>query len=99
MSGKNVNFDDKKIRKSTFYKKTINNMDDIGINIIFVSKKELYVTKNSLKYFTGYNDNNIIRPLCIRLPQMTGYARKFDNNTAMYFRVSNKRLLKNYNKI
>ena len=26
--------------------------------------------KNSLKYFTGYNDDNIIRPLCIKLPQM-----------------------------
>ena len=30
---------------------------------------------------------------------MTGYARKFDENTAMYFRANNKQLLKNYNKI
>ena len=29
---------------------------------------------------------------------MTGYARKFDENTTMSFRVSNKQLLKNYNK-
>ena len=27
--------------------------------------------KNSFKYFIGYNDNDIIRPLCIKLPQMT----------------------------
>ena len=69
MSGKNINFDDKKIRKSTFYKnKTINNIEDIDVNNILVSKKEAYGNKNSLKYFIEYNDNDIIRPLCIRLP-------------------------------
>ena len=30
---------------------------------------------------------------------MTGYARKFDENATMSFRVNNKQLLKNYNKI
>ena len=30
---------------------------------------------------------------------MTGYARKFNENTTMSFRVNNKQLLKNYNKI
>ena len=30
---------------------------------------------------------------------MTGYARKFDENATMSFRVNNKHLLKNYNKI
>ena len=95
MSGKNINFDDKKIKKSSFYKnKKINNIEDIDINNILVSKKEPYGTKNSYKYFIGYNDNDNIRPLCIRLPQMTGYARKFDEN-AMSFRVKDKQLLKN----
>ena len=46
----------------------VNNIDDIDVNNILVSKKELYGTKNSLKYFIGYNDNDVIRPLCIRLP-------------------------------
>ena len=78
MSGKNINFNDKKNRKSTFYKnKKINNIEDIDVNNILVSKKESYGNKNSLKYFIGYNDNDIIKPLCIKLPQMTGYARKF----------------------
>ena len=100
MSGNNINFDDKKIRKSTFYKnKKINNIEDIDVNNILVSKKEPYGTKNSLKYFIGYNDNDVIRPLCIRLPQMTGYGRKFDENATMTFRVNNKQLLKSYNKI
>ena len=50
--------------------------------------------KNSFKYFVGYNDNNVIRPLYVRLPQMTGYARKFDENATVSFRVNNKQLLK-----
>ena len=40
----------------------------------------------------------------MRLPQMSGYARKFDENVTMQFRVNNnnnnnKQFLKNYNKI
>ena len=84
----------KKIKKSTLYKsKKIYSTDDIDVNNILASKKESYGTKHSLKYVIGYNDNDNIRPLCIRLPQMTGYARKFDEN-AMSFRVKDKRLLK-----
>ena len=100
MSGKNINFNNKKIRKSDFYKnKKINNIEDINVDNILVSKKEPYGTKNSFKYFIGYNDNDIIRPLCIRLPQMTGYARKFDENAAMSFIVKDKQLLKIYIRI
>ena len=79
MNGKNINFRDKKIKKSDFYKnKKLNKIDDIDVNNILVSKKDPYRTKNLLKYFIGYNDNYIIRPLYILLPQMTGYAGKFD---------------------
>ena len=88
MSGKNINFDDKKTRKSIFCKKkTINTIEDIDANNILVSKKEAYGDKNSFKYFIGYSDNDIIRPLCIRLPQMTRYAKKFNNNPTMSFIV------------
>ena len=100
MNTKNIYFDDKKIKKSDFYKnKKAFQIDDIDVNKILVSKKEPYGTKNALKYFIGYNDNDVIRPLCVRLPQMTGYARKFDENATMSFRANNKQLLKNYNKI
>ena len=100
MSGKDINFNDKKIRKSNFYKnKKINRIEDIDVNKILVSKKESYGTKNSFRYFIGYNDNDVIRPLYIRLPQMTGYAKKIDENATMSFSVNNKQLLKNYNKI
>ena len=41
-------------------------------------KKNHMAKKNAFKYFTGYNDNDVIRPLCLRLSQMTGYIKKFD---------------------
>ena len=55
MSGKSINFEDKKINKSTFKKKK----------------------KLSSKYFIGYNDDDVIRPLCIKLPQVIGYVKCF----------------------
>ena len=100
MSGKSINFDDKKIEKSDFYEnKKIFSIDDIDINKILVCKKEPYGTKKGLKYFIGYNDDNVIRPLCLRLSQMTGYVKKFDNDTKMSLSINDKQLLKNYNKI
>ena len=99
MSGKNINFNDNKIRKSYFYKnKKIYNIEKIDTNKILVSKKEACGTKNSFKYFIGYNDNDVVRPLLEKLPQMTGYVRNFNENKTMSFRVNNIQLLKNYNK-
>ena len=69
MSGKRIHFDDKKINESSFYKnKKLFSLNDIDVDRILVSKKESYGTKNSLKYFIGYNDGDVIRPLCITLP-------------------------------
>ena len=100
MNGKNINVNDKKIKKSIFYKnKVINNIEDINVNNVLVSKKEPYGNKNSFKYFIGYNDNDIIRLICIRLPQMTGYAKKFDENATISFIVKDKQIFKKYTKI
>ena len=74
-------------------------MEDLGINNILVSKKESYDTKNSLKYFIGYNDDDVIRPLCIRLPQMIGYVQCFDSDKTMSFKISDIKLLKKYSEI
>ena len=65
MNGKSINFDNKNIKKSDFYKKNkkIFNIDDIDVNKILASKKEQYGKHNSFKYFIGYNDNGAIRPL------------------------------------
>ena len=100
MSGKSTNFDDKKINKSNFYKnKRVFSLHDLDVNKTLVSKKESYGTKNSLKYFIGYNDDDVIRPLCIKLPQMIGYVKHFDSNKLMSFKVGDNKLLKKYNKI
>ena len=68
MSGKNIKFDDKKkTKKVNFYKnKKVSSIDDIDVSKILVSKKEPYGTKNSYKYVIGYNDNDVVRPLCVR---------------------------------
>ena len=83
----------------TYKSKKVTEIDDIDVNKILVSREEPYGTKNSFKHFIRYNDNDVFRPLCIKLPQMTGYVGKFEGHTIMYFKVSDKQLLKKYNQI
>ena len=112
MSGNRINFDDKKIKKSDFYNKNkkIFNIDDTDVKKILVSKKEQYGKYNSFRYFIGYSYNDVIRPLCLKLSQMTGYINHFNENKnknknknkntiTMSLKVKDKQLLKNYNKI
>ena len=111
MSGNSINFDDRKIKISDFYKsknkKNIFNIDGIGVNKMLVSKKVSYGKSNLFKYFIGYNDNDIIRPLFVKLLQTTSYINKFKDKkikittitTTMSFMVKKKQLFKNYNKI
>ena len=93
MSVRNINFGDKKIKKWLLQNKKVFKIDGIDVNKILVSKEEPYGAKNSFKYFIGFDDNDVIRPLCIKLPEMTGYVRKFESNTTMSFNISNKKLL------
>ena len=75
MSGKSINFEDEKINKINFYEnKKLFNIHDLDANKILVSKKESHGTKNSLKNFILYNDDDVVAPLCIKLPQITGYV-------------------------
>ena len=99
MSGKSINFDDKKINKSNFYRNKLFKIDDIDVNKILFSKKESYGTKNLLKHFIGHNDNDVIIPLCIKLPQIIGYVKCFDSNKTMSFKVINRKQSKKYTKI
>ena len=101
MNGKNINFDNKNIKKSNFYNKNkkIFNIDDIDVNKILVSKTEQYGKYNSFKYFIGYNDNDVIRPLYFFLSQTTGYINKFDKNkVTMSLMIKDIQLLKHYYK-
>ena len=94
MSEKNINFHDKKVKKSKFYRKKAFKIYDININEVLVSKEELYGSNKSMKYFFGYNDNDSIRPLCIILPQMIGYVKCFESNNTMFFHINENKLLK-----
>ena len=102
MNTNSINFSNKNIKKVTFIIKTkkIFNIDDIDANKILVSKKEQYGKYNSSKYFIGYNDNGVIRPLYLFISQTTGYINKFDKNKiTMSLMIKDIQLLKNYNKI
>ena len=84
----------------TFTKnKKVIRIDDIDVYKIFLSRKEPYGTKNSFRYLIGYNHNDVVRPLCIKLLQMTGYVRKIEGKTIMSFKINNKQLLKKNNQI
>ena len=100
MSRNNINFHDKKIKKCNFYKKKkAFQKYDIDANKLLVSKEESYGSNKSIKYFIGYNDNEVIRPLCIKLAQMIGYVKCFESNKAMSFKISDIKLLKKYTQI
>ena len=106
MNGKNINFNNKKIKKIDFYKKKkkMFNIDDIDVNKILVSKKEPYGKNNSLIYFIGCNDNDVIGPLCImfKTSKTTSYINEFDENKDTIItslRVNDEQLFKKYNKI
>ena len=98
MNKKIINFNNKKINKSDFYNKDkkVFNIDDIDANKILVSKKEQYGKYNSSKYFIGYNDNGIIRPVYLFISETTGYINKFDKNKIiMSFKIKDIQLFKN----
>ena len=101
MSGPSVNFDDRKIKKKIFYRsRKPFSVSDIDVNKILISKEVVYGTKNSLKYFVGYIDeDDVIRPLLLKLLQMIRYLKEFDDNMTMSLRVDNNKLFKKYCKI
>ena len=52
------------------------------------------------KYFIGYQEDEIVKPLCIILPQMSGYIKYFENGgKIMSFMVRDDNVLDKYNKI
>ena len=96
-----------RVKKAYNKNKKILDINDVDVNKILVSKKEKYGKYNSFKYFIGYNENDVIKPLYLELSQMNGYINKHKNknknknkNTiTMSLMVKDKQLFKNYNKI
>ena len=51
-------------------------LDLVNINKIVISDK----FKDGSEYFISYlHDDDVMKPLCIILPQMSGYIKYFDN--------------------
>ena len=54
----------------------------------------------SFKYFIGYLEGGIVKPLCIILPQMSGYIKYFENGGKnMSFLIKDDEVWDKYDKI
>ena len=52
------------------------------------------------KFFSGYLNNNSIKPLCVILPQVDGYVKYFDDGGKnMSFVTDDEKIYEKYNKI
>ena len=58
-------------------------LDLVNINQILISDK-FECNDKGFKYFIGYKEGDIIKPLCIILPQMSGYRKYFNNAGKKY---------------
>ena len=79
MSEKTLKFKNSKLNKKKFLKskEPIELMSVIADQIV-VSDKFKH-NNEGFKYFTGYQEGGIVKPLCIILPQMTGYIKHFES--------------------
>ena len=79
MGEKTLKFNNIKVNKKEFHKsKQEIELDLVDTGKIVVSDKFKH-SEEGLKYFFGYQENEIIKPLCIILPQMKGYIKYFEN--------------------
>ena len=69
----NIRVNKKKIHMS---KEPIDLMS-VNIDQIVVSDNFNHIT-NGYRYFIGYQEGEIVKPLCIILPQMSGYIKYFE---------------------
>ena len=77
MTKKALKFNNIRVNKKKFHmsKKPIVLMS-VDIDQIVVSDKFNHINNGS-RYFIGYQEGEIIKPLCIILPQMNGYIKYF----------------------
>ena len=68
------------MNKKTFHKlKEPIDLLSVNVDQIVVSDKFKH-NNEDFKYFIGY-ENELVRPLCIILPQMSGYIKYFENGS------------------
>ena len=100
MSSQKIKFGDKEVDKKTFYSsKEAILLDSVDLNkIVVFSKWKLNDT--TYKYFCGYLNNDVIKPLCVILPQMNGYIKYFDDGGKnMSFVTDDEKVYERYDEI
>ena len=93
MSKQTLKFNDIEVNKKDFYalKKAIL-LSSANTKNIVVSCRVKH-NDDSCKYFIGYSNNDVIRPLCIILPQVSGYIQYLENGRKnMSFKIEEERV-------
>ena len=100
MSEKTLKFDNIRVNKKEFHKsKQPIDLMSVNVDQIVVSDKFKH-SDEGFKYFIGYQDDEIVKPLCIILSQMSGYIKYFEKGGKnMSFMVKDDNVLDKYNKI
>ena len=90
MNEKTLKFNNVKFNKKEFHKsKQEIDLDSVDTDKIVVFDKFKH-SEEGYKYFIGYQEDQIIKPLCIILPQMYGYIKYFENSgNNMSFLIKN----------
>ena len=79
MSEKSLNFNNIRVNKKEFNKpKQPIDLMAVNVDQIVVSDKFKHRDKG-FKYFIDYQEGKIVKPLCIIIPQMSGYIKYFEN--------------------
>ena len=100
MSSQKIKFRDKEVDKKKFFSsKEAILLDSVDLSKIVVSSR-WRLNDATYKYFCGYLNNDVIKPLCVILPQMSGYINYFDNDGKnMSFVTDDKDVYEKYNEI
>ena len=79
MSEKTLKFDNIRVNKKEFHKsKQPIDLESVNVDQIALSDQFKH-SDDGFKYFIGYKEGKIVKPLCIILPQMSGYIKYFEN--------------------
>ena len=102
MSEKTLKFDNIIVNKREFHKSkqlNLSNLESVNTDQIVVYDN-LKHSDDGFKYFLGYKEGEIAKPLCIILPQMSGYIKYFKNaRKNMPFMVKDNAVLGKYEDI
>ena len=79
MNGKTLKFNNIRVNKKEFHKsKQAVSSNLVTVDQIVVSDI-LKHSDDGFKHFIGYQEGEIVNPLCIILPQMMAYIKYFEN--------------------